>query len=255
MHEAVTPAKASSRLKFAEGTGFRTQEELQKALDVAIKSSTEGLMLKQLDAEYKPGIRTSTWLKLKKDYLDSALSDAIDAVVVGVKRGKGKRSSVYGSYLLAVRQTDDADANYQTLCATGTGLTDQELQDYYDLCRPLVGDGCTVPARLQTAWSGSMLSEWQWISDISKAPVMEITGADLTVSRMHSCAAGRLRGTGAVKESGLALRFPRVLRVRAADDKSAAQATTAEQVLDMYRKQPGATAGATKRGRDRKSVV
>ena len=31
----------------------------------------------------------------------------------------------------------------------------------------------------------------------------EITGADLTVSRMHSCAAGRLRGTGAVKEQGL----------------------------------------------------
>ncbi|CAE7705267.1 lig-1 [Symbiodinium sp. CCMP2456] len=251
MHRAVTPAKASSRLKFAEGTGFRTQKQLQAALDIAIKSSTEGLMLKQLDAEYKPGIRTSTWLKLKKDYLDSALSDAIDAVVVGVKRGKGRRSSVYGSYLLAVRQRDDAEANYQTLCATGTGLTDQELQDYYDLCRPLVGDGCTVPARLQTSWSGAMLSEWQWISDISKAPVMEITGADLTVSRMHSCAAGRLRGIGAVKESGLALRFPRVLRVRAADDKTAAQATTAEQVLDMYKKQPGATAGTTKRGRKR----
>ncbi|CAE7241890.1 lig-1 [Symbiodinium sp. CCMP2592] len=251
MQTAVTPASASSRLKFAEGTSFQTQKELQKALDVAIKSSTEGLMLKQLDAKYEPGIRTSKWLKLKKDYLDSALSDSIDAVVVGVKRGNGKRSSVYGSYLLAVRQSDDAEATYQTLCATGTGMTHQELQDYYDLCRPLVADGCTVPARLQTSWSGSKLSEWQWISDISKAPVMEITGADLTVSRMHSCAAGLLRGIGAVKESGLALRFPRVLRLRAADDKTAAQATTAEQVLDMYQKQPGASAGTPKRGRKR----
>ena len=77
------------------------------------------------------------------------------------------------------RQSDDAEATFQTLCATGTGMTDQdrknrakwpgrlglgprepqELQDYYDLCLPLVGDGCTVPARLQTSLSGSMLSE------------------------------------------------------------------------------------------------
>ena len=61
-----------------------------------------------------------TWLKLQ-DYLDSSLSsseefgfagrahlpacsgDSIDAVAVGVRRGNGQRSSVYGSFLLAVR--------------------------------------------------------------------------------------------------------------------------------------------------------
>ena len=74
--------------------------------------------------------------------------------------------------------------------------------------------------------------------------VWEIKGAELTASPVHRAAAGQIPGHG----GGLSLRFPRFLRVR--DDKDVADATTASQLVDMFRKQslgpagPAARAGA-----------
>eukprot|EP00435_Cladocopium_sp_Y103_P058516 s876_g20.t1 len=113
----------SDRLTLAKGRNFTTAKQLQKVLASAINASTEGLMLKNLAAPYEPGIRTAEWLKLKKDYLNSSLSDSVDGVVVGVRRGKGRRSGVYGSFLLAVRSS--TGRKFQTLCAVGTGLSDE----------------------------------------------------------------------------------------------------------------------------------
>ncbi|CAJ1417784.1 unnamed protein product, partial [Effrenium voratum] len=216
-------------LKLAQGRQLMEEGDLQQALEDSIAASTEGLMLKSLSARYKPGARTREWMKLKKDYLDSSLSDSIDAVVVGVKRGQGQRSQYYGSYLLAVRKSTRKPAKYQTICAVG-GLTNEKLAEYYTQCERLVGrDAESAPKFLETS---SAMSEWLWIQDISKAPVMEITGADLTLSQTHSCA----KGDVGEEDRGIGLRFPRVVRAR--PDKGAEQATTAAQIKDMYLNQP-----------------
>ena len=60
--------------------------------------------------------------------------------------------------------------------------------------------------------------------------VWEIQVADLSLSDTHKGALGRVAAG-----RGIGLRFPRLLRAR--DDKDADHATTADQVLDMYRNQ------------------
>ena len=226
--EAMTAAFEPAANKFAFATAVdvdgsvdpvEASEIIQQALEASIVAKSEGLMVKTMEsnATYEPSKRSLNWLKLKKDYLDG-VGDSLDLVVVGAYMGKGKRTGVFGAYLLACLDADTGDL--QSVCKIGTGFSDEDLQRLDAQAREIL-----LPAKPRHVKCGDALEHD--ISWIEPKLVWEVQVADLSLSDTHKGALGKVNAG-----RGIGLRFPRLLRSR--DDKAAEHATTADQVLSMY---------------------
>ncbi len=169
-------------------------------------------------SSYRAGARGYWWIKYKREYT-AGLSDSIDGVVVGAFQGRGRRSGRYGAFLLAVY--DPPRDRFESFCKVGTGFDDAALEEMPRRLAKFETDN--RPPEVDTA-----LSPDRWMRP---GLVLEVRGAELTVSPIHRAAFGAVRPA-----TGLALRFPRYTgRVR--DDKGPTEATTSAELLKMYRSQ------------------
>lgn len=223
-------SEEEGRLHFATAKVSRDVEELEAFLNEAVDASTEGLIVKTLGDTYEPSKRSSHWLKLKKDYLEG-VGDTFDVVPIGGFYGKGKRAGVFGAYLLAVYEPEEE--TYQTISKLGTGFSEELLKELADSLRPHV-----IPVAKSYYRYGETQLPDVWFDT---AVVWEVKAADLSISPVHRAAAGR-----ADPQRGISIRFPRLLRVRS--DKSPEDATTAEQVAEMYSRQAVVKAEKARRG-------
>jgi DNA ligase-1 len=210
----------SDRVKIANQTITNNEVELENFFLEAIENGCEGLVCKSIapDSVYQAGARGWLWIKYKRDY-KSEMTDAVDLVVVGAFHGRGKRAGAYGALLLAAYDPDGD--TFETVTKCGTGFTDEDLAKL-----PKMLEKHKIShkhPRVQSIFEADV-----WFEPVV---VIEILGAEITLSPIHTCAVNVVR-----KGSGLAIRFPRFTGNYRLD-KAAEDATTVKEVIEMYRSQ------------------
>ena len=188
----------------------------------AIDEGCEGVMAKSISKEsiYRAGSRGWLWIKYKKDYR-SELTDTLDLVVIGGFHGAGRRAGTIGALLMAAY---DAEENrYKTVCKLGSGFTDQNLQEIKEILSPLIRENGEPNPQVDTNMKPDL--------HIDPEVVLEVLGAEISFSPVHTCGRGRLK-----KDFGLALRFPRFTG-RFRDDKSPMDATSVSEIESFYLEQ------------------
>lgn len=126
-------------------------------------------------------ILTKDHNQLKKDYL-AGVGDSLDLVVVGAYFGKGKRTNVYGAFLLACYDADGEE--FQTVCKIGTGFSEEALQTHYDTLYPFEA---TNP-RGDIKAGGAKPDVW-----FEPKVVWEVLAADLSLSPIYTAGHGLVR--------------------------------------------------------------
>ena len=177
----------------------KSPEELEELFTVAQARGNEGLMIKDLDSTYTPGKRGKSWLKMKRELA------TLDAVVTAVEYSHGKRVGVLSDYTFAVWDTDGG-TNKDRLVNIGkafSGLTDAEIAE-------------------MTHWFLEHTIEDQGFRrTVEPKIVLEVAFNNIMQSDRH--------------DSGYALRFPRIVRLRS--DKSAGDVDTIDRVREIYHRQ------------------
>lgn len=209
----------TERFKLVRALQISEVSQLVDFFEEAITDGTEGLVVKSTaeDSIYRAGARSWLWVKLKASY-QSKMVEPVDLVVVGAFHGRGRRAGRYGALLMASYDPDED--MFRTVCKVGSGFKDEDLLSFPELL-----DGERVEDKPGNV--DSLIDAEVWFRP---KVVMEILGDEITLSPIHTCAFDRLR-----EESGLAVRFPRFLRLR--EDKAPEDATTVAEIVDMYRAQ------------------
>jgi DNA ligase-1 len=195
-------------------------KQLDDFMQQAIADGCEGLMIKSIgpDSTYKAGARGWTWIKYKREY-KSEMQDSVDLAVVGAFAGRGRRGGVYGALLLAAY--DKSDDMFRTVCKCGSGFTDEDLNKL-----PKLLEKYRIDHRHPRVDSKIEPDAW-FIPGL----VLEIVGAEITLSPIHTCGMNSIR-----QGAGLAVRFPRFTG-KYREDKSPEDCTTTDEVVEMYRAQ------------------
>lgn len=112
-------------------------DDVDAALAASREFGLEGVVVKDPQSRYRPGQRSPSWLKLKHTRMQ-------EAVIIGIRPGKGDRESTLGSLLLAVPDPARGGNGLRYVGRVGTGFTDRILQDLLARLRPLRMDSAPL---------------------------------------------------------------------------------------------------------------
>ena len=185
--EAFVRKLDDPRVDLSPTVAFQTWEQLTKArADPASAGAgadadaVEGVMLKRRDALYLPGRPKGQWWKWKRD------PHIIDAVLMYAQRGHGKRSSFYSDYTFGVWTSGESGDELVPVGKAYFGFTDEELLQIDRFVR-----------RNTTEKFGPVRHV---VHEPNQGLVLEVAFEGLQRSTRH--------------KSGIAMRFPRINRLR-----------------------------------------
>jgi len=205
----------SDKIRISDHQIVKNSKDFEQYFEEAIQNGCEGVVAKSTESAYEAGARGWNWIKYKREY-KSEMTDTVDLVVIGAFAGRGRRAGTYGALLMV--SYDPEEDRFETVCKLGTGFDDETLID--------------LPERLRRyrieEMDKSVISKIEADYWFTPAIVMEVLGAEMTLSPIHTCAFGEIR-----KNSGLAIRFPRFTG-RWRDDKDPGDATTKRELIEMY---------------------
>jgi DNA ligase-1 len=176
-----------ARIDLSPLIGFTTWDELAAARNNPAAAgagpdaaAVEGVMLKRRDAAYLPGRPKGPWWKWKRDPF------IIDAVLMYAQRGHGKRSSFYSDYTFGVWTSGEEGEELVPVGKAYFGFTDEELLQIDRFVRRNTVDRFG-PVR-------------EVVHESDHGLVLEVAFEGLQRSTRH--------------KSGVAMRFPRINRLR-----------------------------------------
>jgi DNA ligase-1 len=194
--EALMPRLPADRFDLSPIVEADHFEHLAEIRQGARDEAIEGLMLKRKDSPYVAGRRTGLWYKWKRDPL------LVDCVLMYAQRGSGKRSSFYSDYTFGCWDGDpDQGAELLPVGKAYFGFTDEELK------------------QLDRYVRNHTVNRFGPVRETDKSLVFEVAFDSVHASKRH--------------KSGLAMRFPRISRIRW--DKPAEEADRIEALRALVR--------------------
>lgn len=172
-------------------------EALKQLRERSREYYAEGFMLKRQDSPYRVGRKRGDWWKWKVDPL------TVDGVLINAMRGSGRRAGLFTDYTFAVWDERDGERRLVPFTKAYSGLTDPEIR------------------QVDSFVKRNTQEKFGPVRSVTPELVFEIGFEGIQQSKRH--------------KSGVALRFPRILRWR--HDKKAEEANTLselQELLEVY---------------------
>ena len=195
--ESVVAACNQPQLQLSPLLSGESWFDLDKQREASRSLGVEGMMLKRSDARYGVG-RTKdvgVWWKWKIDPY------TVDAVLIYAQRGHGRRASLYTDFTFAVWDAPEnvLERKLVPFAKAYSGLTDAEMRDVDTIIRK------------------TTVEKFGPVRSVTPTMVFELGFEGIALSSRH--------------KSGVAVRFPRMLRWR--QDKPLAEADTLETLREL----------------------
>lgn len=170
----TTLAPLNGECKPAEGLVTDDEAKAQAMFGESVRSGNEGLMGKDLNATYTPGVRGKKMVKIK------SVLDTLDLAIVSAEWGHGRKAGWLTSFEVAC--LDEHSGEYLVLGRVASGFSDEELIAMTERLKPLI------------------VGEHERIVDVQPDVIVEVKFEEIQKSPIYN--------------SGYALRFPRLVQVR-----------------------------------------